>query len=430
MSWVRALALALLPAASGLALGVGLVRVARAQGAAPYAGLEALARALTTVEARSLLPLGAEALAHRAIGGIVDGIDPWSFYEPPAPYSAGPSRRSPDPGGTGATLERIGDRVVVARLAPDGPGWLGGMREGDVLVQVNGVPVDGSAGLARDALRGPIGHEVAVEVERDGQRLPLRLRLDAVIDAPVWAERTADGVGWLRVGAFPSGVAAQARAALDALQADGPLRGLVLDLRDNPGGRLDEAVPLADRFLRRGLIVEIVGRGGAVEERIDATDAPDDLMLPLVVLVDQDSASAAEVVAGALQAQGRARLLGMPTYGKGAIQQEFLLPDGGAMRLTVSTYRLEGGQELRPDAPLRPDVELGRGRSLSPELRALRDALREGAPDPAAAEERVAALTRLARPEHLLEDPPSLSGPLVERAARDPQLAAALALLR
>ncbi len=417
--------------AGGLASGAAVVRSAHAAGASPFAGLETLARVLTTVEARYLEPLPLEGVVHKSLAGLADQLDPWTVYLPPERWRSVKAATEARATGVGARLERIRDRVVVARLVPDGPAALAGLREGDTILAIDDRPATGDALAAATRLQGETGSAVVVTVARTEGPLPLTIVRDSYVDVPVWSERTDDAIGWLRIGSFVRGTAAQVDRELVRLADDGPLQGLILDLRDNGGGLLDEATPIADRFVDAGLLVATEGRAGETLSALEARPADTDLLeLPLVVLIDHDSASAAEVLSGALQALGRARLVGSPSYGKGLVQREFLLPEGGALRLTVSRYVLAQGRAITPESPLQPDIQVERVHRPSPRLAALRDQLRASTDDPAAQEARVAALMAVADPDEMTQDPPAFAGSLDERAQRDPQLAAALAALR
>lgn len=416
---------------AGLGAGAAVVRTAHAQGASPYAGLETLARVLTTVEDRYLEDLPLEAVVHRSLEGLASKLDPWTVYLPPERWRQVHAASVGQATGVGARLERIGDRVVVGRLVPDGPAALAGVQEGDTVDAVDGEPIGDRVDAAAGALQGEIGSTVELTVLRNGTSLTRTLTRDDYLDVPVWGGRSDDGIGWVRIGAFVRGSSGRVDRVLAALEDEGELRGLILDLRDNGGGLLDEATPIADRFLAEGLVVETRGRGDEVLSTFRAGPADTDILdIPLVVLIDGDSASAAEVVSGALQALGRAQLVGTPSYGKGFVQREFLLPEGGALRLTVSRYLLHGERGITRDNPLQPDVSVQRSSRPSPRLRRLRDALRASTPDVDAQEALIADLMATADDDETTPDPPAFAGTLEERARRDPQLARALRLLR
>lgn len=417
--------------AGGLAAGSAVVRAAHAAGQAPFAGLETLARVLTTVEERYLEPMPLEGIVHAALRGLAGELDPWTVYLPPERWQRVKADTEAVATGIGARLERVRDRVVVARLVPDGPAALAGLVEGDTVLAVDGETLPADMQLTATALDGTVGSTVVLTVQRGSGPVPLTVVRDRYVDVPVWSERTADGVGWLRIDSFVRGTASQVDRELARLEAEGPLAGLILDVRDNGGGLLDEATPVIDRFVSEGSIVATVGRDEQELSRLDARPDDSDLLeLPLVVLVDGDSASAAEVTAGALQALGRAQLVGTPTYGKGLVQREFLLPEGGALRLTVSRYVLANDRSITPEHPLQPDIVVERVHRPSPRLAKLRDALVAGTDDPTEQDARLAALFAVADEDESRQDPPALAGALDERAARDPQLRAALELLR
>ncbi|MEC8422239.1 MAG: S41 family peptidase, partial [Myxococcota bacterium] len=216
--------------------------------------------------------------------------------------------------------------------------------------------------------------------------------------------------------------------AFDQLESEAPLSGAVLDLRGNAGGLLEEAVSVVDLFLGAGAILEVRGRGGRVLERHTAREEPDDRNLPLVVLVDEESASAAEIVAGALQDRERALVVGTQTYGKGSVQKLFLFEDGGGLKLTVARYHLPSGRSIADGEGLQPDRPVAAPTVRSEAADAFRAALAAAdLPD----SERAALLTSF---DALAETrgakrPPGSALPPAARVAADPQLAAAHAWL-
>lgn len=298
-----------------------------------------------------------------AIAGMLATLnDPYAFYDQPGAGTAGYSGLSlavagrysgiglwlrPGPGGS----------VVIGSVLPASPAAAGGLAAGQRILAVGGETTAGM-GLPMVALelQGRPGSVVSLTVAQGATQWQVTLRRAVLPDTNVTAAPVAAGVWRIRVAEFSSGVAAAVRTALHRALAAGA-RGVVLDLRANPGGLLSEAIATAGVFLNGGPVVELSGRA----VRTEMLDAPrgGDTTVPLVVLVDGGTASAAEVVAGALQQRGRAVLVGSRTYGKGSVQQPIALPGGGTISMTVAHYLTPDGTDingvgLTPDVPLAP----------------------------------------------------------------------------
>ena len=209
---------------------------------------------------------------------------------------------------------------------------------------------------AEEALRGPRETPVALRIQRANQTLDVQAVRDTLLERSVQADRLPNDIAHVRLDAFRRRSGAEVAENLDRLEAEGALHGVILDLRGNPGGLLEEAVLVVDAFVSEGSILQVRGRDEAVLESHEATALETDRSLPLVVLVDQDSASASEIVAGALQDMGRATIVGTPTYGKGSVQKLFLFDDGSGMRLTIARYHLPSGRAIPDGEGLEPDV--------------------------------------------------------------------------
>jgi carboxyl-terminal processing protease len=351
-------------AAVGISFTAGVVAGAGSREPAdPAAGTAAksgvLDDAASQIAGSGLRTVDRETLDAAAIAGMLRAAgDPWGSWADAAGSA-----------GIGVWLRMTDGRVVVARVAPGSPAERAGIRVDDQLRAVDGRSTAGlSAPVVAAALRGAPGTVVAV-VTRRGTALRARQLVRAEI-APAGvavdyetAGRGGPTVVRISIPAFTRGVGRQVRAAVNEADhaadaaGSGPA-GVVLDLRGNPGGLLDEAVETASAFLDGGAVVSYTRRtGGSV--RLDAV-AAGDVRVPLVVLVDGGTASAAEVVAGALQDRGRAVLVGSRTFGKGTVQEPRTLPDGSALELTVARYRTPAGRNLE-GAGLEPDIQVAAG---------------------------------------------------------------------
>jgi len=255
---------------------------------------------------------------------------------------------------------------VVAPM--DGsPAERAGIRSGDVITAVDGKPLTPESHEGNGPLRGPPGTEVGVTVVREGEAGPLELRVARAVirTTSVRGSIREPGFGYLRIAGFQVDTASDFADALDGLKAEagaGGLRGLLIDLRSNPGGLLTSAVQIADDLLERGGIVSTRGRIQAGDTAFSAT--PGDRMQgrPVVVLVDAGSASASEVLAGALRDNGRACIVGSRTFGKGSVQTVMPLDNGDAVKLTTARYYTPDGTSIQARG-IEPDVVLdGKGR--------------------------------------------------------------------
>ena len=302
---------------------------------------------------------------------MVRDLDPWSLFLSPEEWAALQSQTEGTVAGLGLELGpspegglRVGD------ITPGGPADLAGIRPGALLLAIDGQAVAGLDRAGVEALlAGERGRPVTLQVEQGAGPQDLVAVRDEVIERAVRASLPRPGLALIRIERFPRGTREQLDRALRELEAEngGPVKAIVLDLRDNPGGLLEEAVAVVDRFVGASTVLESRGRGGKVLEKQLSHDDAGDLRQPLVVLVDEKSASAAEVVAGALQDLDRATLVGRPTYGKGTVQQVFEFEDGAALKLTVGRYHLPSGRAIQDHEGLQPDVlvEAGPGGSDS-----------------------------------------------------------------
>jgi carboxyl-terminal processing protease len=241
----------------------------------------------------------------------------------------------------------------------DTPADKAGIQANDQIVKIDDQPTqDMSLMDAVQKMRGPKGTKVKLTIIRKGERKPLEFELVRdIIAIQSIRYRTLDaGYGYVRISSFQSGTSTDLRKALDALENENhPLNGLVLDLRNDPGGLLDQAVEVSDEFLDKGLIVYTGGRLESQKMRFEAHKNSKPRDYPIIVLVNSGSASASEIVAGALQDHKRAIVLGEPTFGKGSVQTVIPLNDGSALRLTTSLYYTPSGRSIQAKG-IEPDI--------------------------------------------------------------------------
>ena len=339
-------------------------------------------------------PVTDDRLEQAAVAGMVASLDPHSAFLDAAAYDEMRVSTAGTYTGVGIEVAEEDDgRIVVVAPIEGSPADLAGVHSGDQLVEVDGRRIaPGALEEAIARMRGIAGTHVEVKLARDGEAAPLAFQLERseVHVQTVRAERLPGGYGYVRVSHFSDATPGDFNAAIVAMQRApdaAPLRGLVLDLRENPGGVLESAVSVADSFLDAGLIVRADGR--TPEAKFEMAATPGDLLggAPVVVLVDGGSASGAEIVAGALRDHGRATLMGERTYGKGSVQTVMPLRDGEALKLTTSRYFTPMGRSIHarglepdvrvPSAPATGRRDYGHDAALDPEVRLALQYLRD-----------------------------------------------------
>jgi len=322
-------------------------------------------------------PMSIDQLDQAAVEGMLKALgDRWSSYYSPSEFASFQAGLDGHYSGIGVWLQAAQNgQMLIGSVQPGSPASGAGIAAGDRLVSVSGrVLVAESLAAVADVLRGDPGTTVTLELERDGSIFTVALTRSAFASDDVIVTRLKGGVEVVRVGAFTRGVGAAVRKALLAAPSADPAglsatAGVVLDLRGNPGGLLTEAVEVASAFLSGGTVVSYERRGLPVQQ-LDAI-GEGNVSVPLVVLVDEGTASAAEVVAGALQDRNRAVIVGSHTFGKGSIQEPRALSDGSAIEFTVGRYFTPSGRSL-DGLGIEPDVLVaGRAGSATAEQRAL-----------------------------------------------------------
>ncbi len=354
----------------GLARGVWADRQPAAAKDLPWADARLLAQVLERVKHDYVNPVDDHQLLQAAIRGMVSSLDPYSEFLDGDDYDDIKISSSGEYSGVGIEVSMQDDQVVVISPIEGSPAELAGIRSGDVIVTIDGVAVN-TTSLADTIgrMRGKEGTPVRIGVERDGSPEPLlfTVKRQRVELHNVRSDLPEPGFGYLRIAQFSDTTGDEASAAVQALrkQNGAPLKGLVLDLRDNPGGVLEAGVAVADAFLDSGVIVTAKGRTPESNFEMDAT--PGDVLdgAPIVVLVNGGSASAAEIVAGALKDNRRATLMGRTTFGKGSVQTVIPLSAETALKLTTSLYYTPSGASINHKG-IAPDIELPR--DLNPKL--------------------------------------------------------------
>jgi carboxyl-terminal processing protease len=315
-----------------------------------YGNLDLFIEVLQKIEQNYVDPVEPEVLVTGAMRGMLRDLDPYSQFLDARDFADLESATLGRFGGIGVVVGIRDNHPTVISPIEGTPAWEAGLRAGDVIARIEGRP---TAGLPVEEiagrLRGPEGTEVRFTVAREGEadrEVTLTRRLIVARSVP-YAFQPVTGVGYVRLANFSEHSGQELRETLARLRREGA-RAFVLDLRMNPGGLLEQAVDVAEQFLPQNtLVVHTRGRAKDADHRYVSTEPRPDLASPLVVLVDQGSASAAEIVAGALQDLDRALVLGHTTFGKGSVQSVFPLPGRGqALKLTTSLYHTPSGRSI------------------------------------------------------------------------------------
>jgi carboxyl-terminal processing protease len=330
----------------------------------PWQDARALAEVMDRVEREYVTAVDDHQLLQAAIRGMVSSLDPYSAYLDRDEYDEIKISSSGEYSGVGIEVSMEDDQVVVVSPFDGSPAAAAGIRSGDVIATIDGVPV-GTSTLddTIGRMRGKEGTTIKIGILRQGSTEPLEFTLKrARVELhSVKSELQEPGYGYLRIAEFSDTTGDDTVAALrDLRKRNGAaLKGLVLDLRNNPGGVLEGAVAVADAFLDGGLIVS--ARGRTPESKFEMSATPGDEMngAPIVVLVNGGSASAAEIVAGALKDHHRATLMGRTTFGKGSVQTVLPLGEDRALKLTTSLYYTPSGASINHRG-IAPDIELER----------------------------------------------------------------------
>ena len=297
---------------------------------------------------------------YAAVNGMLNTLDPHSVLLTPDIYADMQTENQGHFGGLGIVISIRDGALTVISPIDDTPAARAGFRAGDQIVKINdestvNMPLDEAVGR----LRGPPDTEVTVEVMRTGWTEPhsFNLRREVINIDSVSHESLGDGIGYISIRNFQANTHDDLMEALGTLEEEGPINGLILDMRNNPGGLLAQAIAISDTFLSEGTIVTTVGVGDQLREENAATRNTTQGDYPIVVLVNEGSASASEIVAGALKNHDRAIIVGDTTFGKGSVQILYAFPDESALKLTVAQYLTPGDVSIQ-GVGIVPDIEM------------------------------------------------------------------------
>jgi len=295
-----------------------------------------------------------------AINGLLQSLDPYSAYMKPKDFADSQTETSGEFGGLGIEVTMEAGVVKVITPIDDTPASRAGIKAGDYIVRIDGKQVRGKTLIeAVNLMRGPVGASIEITVRRKSlsKARIFKITREIIEIKSVVSKLIDNKVGYLRLGAFNENSSDQLKKEISKIRKNKKVKGYILDLRNNPGGLLSQAIRISDFFLEDGEIVSTKGRKTRENRKFFAQEGDKINGKPLIVLINSGSASASEIVAGALQDHKRAILLGETTFGKGSVQSIIPLKNKGAIRLTVSKYYLPSGKSIS-DVGVVPDIRI------------------------------------------------------------------------
>lgn len=330
--------------------------------------LKLLPEVMAYVKKNYIEPVDDKTLMENAINGMLASLDPHSSYLPPDSFKEMKVEMSGSFGGLGIEISIRDNKLIIVSPIEDTPAYRAGIKAGDHIFKIDGKSTRNmNINTAVKLMRGPQGTGVTLTILRNGTTKPLVFPLvrDIILVKSLRYRMLEPGYGYIRISQFQERTGDDFAEALHALhrQHGGTLQGLVIDLRNNPGGLLDQAVKVADRFIGQGfdngLVVYTKGRDPASESSYSANVGEKEPHYPIVVLINGGSASASEILAGALQDHRRAVIMGTTSFGKGSVQSVIPLRNGGALKLTTARYYTPNGRSIQARG-IEPDIVVGR----------------------------------------------------------------------
>ena len=323
-----------------------------------YEKIDLFGEVLEKVEKEYVDDIDQSEVIDSAINGVLQSLDPYSAYMSPELFQNMQSDTKGKFGGLGIEIGMEAGVVKVISPIDDTPASKAGIKAGDYIVKIGKTQVQGKSLMeAVKLMRGPIGSSVELTIRRRGEKKALikKITREIIVVKSVEAKILKEKIGYLRLKSFNSNSSNQLIKKINNFEKTKKLDGYILDLRNNPGGLLTQAINITDFFLDSGEIVSTKGRRAYENRRFFAKKGDRVNGKPLIVLINYGSASASEIVAGALKDHKRAIILGEKTYGKGSVQSIIPLSDGGGMRLTVSKYYLPSGESIS-EVGVEPDI--------------------------------------------------------------------------
>lgn len=325
-----------------------------------YKQLELFSNILSMLQENYVDEIDSEDILNGAIKGLLFSLDPHSSYLSPERFQDLQEETRGTFTGIGIEVTIKNDQLTVVTPIAETPAEKAGLKPNDIIVEINGIKAKNMGSYdAVQELRGPVGTEVTLSIRRKGweKSKEFTLKRERIPLQSVKIKELSKGLVYCRISQFQSHTTAEFRKQVKQYSEKEPIKGMVLDLRSNPGGLLHQAVSLADMFLKKGSIVSTRGRRTDQNTTYSAHASSNEQEYPLVVLVNEGSASAAEIVAGAIQAHKRGILVGTRTFGKGSVQTIIPLPDGAGLRMTTARYYTPDGKSIQA-LGIQPDVEV------------------------------------------------------------------------
>jgi len=325
-----------------------------------YEKIDLFSEVLETIKQEYVDEIDQAEVMDSAINGVLQSLDPYSAYMSPKSFEGMQTDTKGEFGGLGIEIGMESGVVKVIAPIDDTPAAKAGIKAGDYIVRINNEQVQGkSLTEAVELMRGPVGTEIKLTVRRRNEKKALEFKIKrAVIEVKsVEAKIIGDEkeIGYLRLKSFNENSDKQLLSYINNFEKNSKLNGYILDLRNNPGGLLTQAINITDFFLDDGEIVSTKGRKINETRRFFSRKGDEISGKPLIVIINQGSASASEIVSGALKDHKRAIILGEHTYGKGSVQSIIPLKNGGGIRLTISKYYLPSGKSIS-DVGVMPDI--------------------------------------------------------------------------
>jgi len=325
-----------------------------------YEKIDLFSEVLETIQNEYVEDIDQAEAMDAAINGLLQSLDPYSAYMNPEIFKESQSETSGEFGGLGIEVSMEAGVVKVIAPIDDTPASRAGIKAGDYIVKINTEQVRGKTLMeAVNLMRGPVGSSIEITVRRRGLKKAkiFKITREIIEIKSVISKLVDNKVGYLRLRAFNQNSSDQLKKEISKIEKNKKLVGYILDLRNNPGGLLNQAIEISDLFLNDGEIVSTKGRKNRENRKFFAREGDKIKGKPLIVLINNGSASASEIVAGALQDQKRAVLLGESTFGKGSVQSIIPLKNKGALRLTISKYYLPSGKSISQVGVL-PDIKI------------------------------------------------------------------------
>jgi carboxyl-terminal processing protease len=326
-----------------------------------YKGLKTFSEVLDMVEKNYVEPVETDKLMQGAINGMIKSLDPHSSFMTPEMYKELEVETRGSFTGIGTEITIRKDVLTVVSPIEDTPAYKAGVKAGDQIIRIDGKSTkDITIQEAVSKLRGPRDTKVTITIMREGLDKPKDIEIvRSTIQVQSVKSKIYDGnIGYIRISSFQERTGDDLKKALQEIEAKAtpkPLNGIVLDMRNNPGGLLNQSVEVSNAFLKSGIIVTTRGRSKGMESKAEAKNEGDEPTCPMVVLVNEGTASAAEIVSGALQDNGRALIMGTQTFGKGSVQTVIPLEEGAALKLTTAKYYTPKGRSIQAEG-ITPDI--------------------------------------------------------------------------